>query len=103
MPIPLACDMSAIPASERQAHNDLTRHLMAAANAIQDLPDGLALRLPAETYDVVSRFVEYERRCCPFLTFSLTVAANRGPLELHLTGPEGVTAFLRAELRLPAA
>jgi hypothetical protein len=101
MPISFACDMSAIPADERVNHHTLTRHLMAAASEIRELTDGLEFRFPASEYEAVARFIEYERRCCPFLTFRVTVSPERGPVELSVTGPVGVTAFLRAELHLP--
>jgi len=47
--------------------------------------------------------VSRERLCCPFLGFTLEVGPDRGPLRLHLTGPDGVAPFIRAELHLPAA
>jgi hypothetical protein len=101
MPIPLACDMSAIPAAERPKHQALTRHLMAAATHIRDVTDGLGFQFFASEYEAVARFIEYERRCCPFLAFWLTISPQGGPLDLRVTGPEGVNAFLRKELHLP--
>jgi len=103
MPVPLACDMTAIPADERGVHQTITRQLMASATTIRDLRDGLAFQWPATEYEAIARFLDYERRCCPFLAFTLTVSPDRGPLDLRMTGREGVTAFLRAELHLPAA
>ena len=44
-----------------------------------------------------ARFVANERRCCPFLTFTLELAPDGGPLWLRLTGPAGTRAFLEAE------
>ena len=73
-----------------------------AVEEIRELPDGLAFRFPAEEYDAVTEFVGRERLCCPFLTFALEVSPDRGPLRLQLTGAEGVTDFIRAELHLPA-
>ena len=104
MAIPFACDMTAIPSEQRRAHHALIRRLMTeAVEEIGELPDGLAFRFPAEEYDAVAEFVGRERLCCPFLTFSLEVAPDRGPLLLRLTGAEGVKDFLRAELHLPTA
>lgn len=100
MPVHLACDMTAIPANERPAHQAITRRLVASATEIRDLPDGLAFRWPATEYEAVAKFLEYERRCCPFLTFALTVSAAGGSLALQVTGPEGTARFLRAELHL---
>jgi hypothetical protein len=104
MPIPFACDMTAIPPEKRGPHHALIRRLMAeAAVEISELPDGLAFRFRSEEYDAVTEFVGRERLCCPFLTFVLEVSPDRGALSLRLTGAEGVKDFIRAELHLPAA
>jgi hypothetical protein len=96
-----ACDMTAIPAADRPAHHTLTRRLMTeAAVDIRELPDGFAFRFPAGEYQAVAEFVGRERLCCPFLTFTLELMPDRGPLVLRLTGPEGVKDFIRAELDL---
>jgi hypothetical protein len=98
-----ACDMTAIPAESRGAHNQLIRRLMTeAVQEIRELPNGVAFRFPAEEYEAVAEFVNRERLCCPFLRFTLEVKPGGGPLLLRLTGPEGVKDFIRAELRLPA-
>jgi hypothetical protein len=95
--------MTAIPAEKRGAHHALIRRLMSeAVEEISELPDGLAFRFPAEEYDAVTEFVGRERLCCPFLTFTLEVSPERGPLRPWLTGAEAVKDFIRAELRLPA-
>lgn len=67
---------------------------------ISELSDGLAFSFPAEAYDAVIEFVGRERLCCPFLTFALNVSRNRGPVQLRLTGPDGVKDFIRAELHI---
>jgi hypothetical protein len=104
MSIPFACDMTAIPPEQRAAHHALIRRLMTeAVEEVSDLRDGLAFRFPAEQYDAVTEFVGRERLCCPFLTFTMEVSPDRGPLRLRLTGAEGVKDFIRAELHLPAA
>jgi hypothetical protein len=101
MPVPFACDMTAIPAEHRAAHHALIRRLMTdTVEHISELPDGFALRFPIEAYDAVAEFVGRERLCCPFLTFVLEVSRDRGPVRLRLTGPEGVKGFIRAELHL---
>jgi hypothetical protein len=103
MSAPFACDMTAIPAAERPAHHDLIRRLMhQVVEETRELPDGLEFRFPADEYDSVVRFVSRERLCCPFLSFTLDVPPERGPLWLRLTGAEGVKDFIRAELGLPA-
>ncbi len=104
MSIPFACDMTAIPREQRGAHHALIRRLMTeAVEEISELPDGLSFRFPPEEYDSVAEFIGRERLCCPFLSFTLDISPERGPLYLRLTGAAGVKDFIRAELHLPAA
>jgi hypothetical protein len=95
--------MTAIPPEKRGAHHALTRRLMTVVvEEISELPNGLAFQFPAEEYNAVAEFVSRERLCCPFLTFTLELAPECGPLTLRLTGGEGVKDFIRAELHLPS-
>ena len=66
------------------------------------LPEGVALRFRAEPgrLAALAEFVEYERRCCAFLQFRLTVEPGGGPIWLELTGPAGTREFLATELGL---
>lgn len=99
--VPVACVPGAIPAAERSAHFALARKLFAEiAVERKVLSDGYAFRFDASELEAVSRFVANERRCCPFMTFELEVAAAGGPLWLRMTGPEGTRAVLDAELNL---
>jgi hypothetical protein len=99
MPIVFACDMTAIPAAERPLHHQLTRRLMDVAE-IRELADGFAFHFPADEYEAVTQFIGRERLCCPFLTFTLEIPQESGPLVLRLTGPDGIKDFIRAELKL---
>jgi hypothetical protein len=95
--------MTAIPAAEHGAHHELIRRLMSeAVEEIEELPDGLAFRFSADEYEAVVRFVGRERLCCPFLSFAINVAPERGSVWLRLTGAEGVKDLIRAELHLPS-
>jgi hypothetical protein len=93
----LACDLTAIETGQREGHRALAEGVLGhAAQEIVDRPDGYALRFGAEDYAAITRFVDNERRCCPFLRFVLDVAPGRGPIWLQITGPEGAKAVLRA-------
>jgi hypothetical protein len=65
-----------------------------------ELDDGYALRFDPGELDDIARFVHNERRCCPFLAFSVEQHADGGPLWLRMRGPEGTRPFLEAELSL---
>jgi hypothetical protein len=100
--MPFACDLTAIPPMERRAHQELTRHVIAAATAIRESGEGFVLELSEDEYETVARFVARERLCCPFLTFVVTARAEQPRVELGITGPSGAKEFIRAELHLPS-
>jgi len=97
---PLACDMSAIPLSERQAHLEVSRDLFSHIQQIQELSEGYEFRLDCDENVLVkaAKFISLEKLCCPFLAFGLKVQAEGGPVWLSLTGREGVKAFIREEV-----
>jgi hypothetical protein len=98
---PLACVPSAIPANERKAHFELAEDLfMKRAAERVPLPEGYAFRFDSGDFEDVARFVTNERKCCPFLTFELELAAQSGALWLRMRGPEGTREILEAELNL---
>ena len=97
--IPLACDMTALDAAQRERYRVLARELHDAIVGTRELETGYILRFKPDTIDFLklAEFVDLERRCCPFLTFDLKLRAG-GTLSLRLSGPEGTPEFLRAEL-----
>lgn len=93
------CDMLALSPTERQAHQALIGRLFGSLlQETRELVDGYAYRFEGEHYQLVAEFITHERFCCPFLTFGLTVAPQRGPLWLQLTAPGDVKPFLTEEL-----
>lgn len=96
----LACDLTAIPAEVREEHVITAPQLFAAAQEVQELPNGYAIRFLNESgrFRAIARFIENERLCCPFFHFGLDVEPNNGPIWLRLTGGEGVKEVLQATL-----
>jgi hypothetical protein len=96
--LPIACDPNAVTAEE-QAHwvNTILPGLYKAVEAIHELPDGYAFRLPvsADILKLVAEDLNMERRCCPFLRYTLELEPNHGPFWLRFTGGEGAKEFLR--------
>lgn len=99
---PLACNLGAFDAAERERHQALVHDLLAARQEVWELPDGYALRFTSERERLLAlaEFVSLERLCCPFLTFGLDVEGASGPLWLRLTGRTGVKELLKLELGL---
>ena len=102
--VPLSCVPGAIPAAERDAHFALARRLLAESarerRALSAGEDGYAFRFDADAFDDVARWITNERRCCPFLTFTLELAPDAGPMWVRLAGPAGTRELLDAELPL---
>lgn len=94
----LSCGLVGREFAERK--EALSRDLFAHAERVEELPDGFAYRFPphdpwpAKVLDVIAA----ERQCCPFFTFEMIFEPHGGPLWLRLRGPEGVKAFVGAEL-----
>jgi hypothetical protein len=97
----LACVPGAIPAEDRSEHFARANRLfLQLASERNELTNGYEFRFDASALAEVARFIENERKCCPFMTFDLQVSPAAGPLWLRMTGPEGARAVLDAELNL---
>jgi hypothetical protein len=96
----IACDLSAIPADEREAHEATAGQLFSTVQAVLELEDGYALWLPSTSDNLLkaARFIANERLCCPFFSFGLEVEASGGPLWLELKGSAGVKQFIEDAL-----
>jgi hypothetical protein len=91
--------VGAIPENERAAHFALAAELFRTqTQERRDVPNGYAFRFTPDILEPLVRFVSKERRCCPFLTFTITVTGNSGPVWLEIAGPEGTREFLQADL-----
>ena len=97
---PFMCDMYAIEPANRDRHIATTLEVFQAAQAVRELPNGYAFRLPNETTLLMkaTEFIANERLCCPFLSFTVEIEPEGGPLWLHLTGRDGVKPFIQAEI-----
>ena len=94
-----ACDLGAIKARQREAHQALAARLFTeVVEAREEIAEGYAFRFPAGSYADVAAFIANERLCCPFFTFSLEVTANQGPIWLRITGGEAAKAVLRGTI-----
>lgn len=97
---PLACDLTAIPASDREEHIVTAPQLFQTAQEVLELPQGYALRFLNEPgkFMAIAKYIENESLCCPFFNFELEVKPNGGALWIRLTGGERVKELLRSGL-----
>ena len=96
--IPIICNLP--EPTLKQRREVLIQEVFSQALEVRELLDGYELCFPAEeswTAKLVD-LIQFERQCCPFLTFGLIFLPNRGPIWLQIRGGEGLKDFLRNEL-----
>lgn len=95
--LPIVCDPTSISPDERERWVQiLIPHLYGAVEEIKPLPDGYALRLPnnRDVLMLAAEELDIDRRCCPFVRYTLEIEPAGGPFWLSMTGGEGVKEFL---------
>jgi hypothetical protein len=91
----IACDLAVFTPEARRRHEEDTHALLDHVTDVTERSDGFVFRIPdlaggdAALVALVQRWIDDERRCCPFLAFTL------GRDALTVTGPEGAKDVLR--------
>jgi hypothetical protein len=96
------CNMSALDPEQRKRYDILTKDVMAKHLEIKELADGYGFRFPnnRSLFTALSEWATLEQLCCPFLTLTLELQRDQGPIWLKASGEDGVKDFLRAELEI---
>jgi hypothetical protein len=94
------CRLDALPTYEQERHHGVVNELFGSIEAIRELDDGYAFRLPPDPRfaQVASEFISRERLCCPFFKFEIDTTSQ--DTWLRLTGPQGVKPFIVEEFGL---
>ena len=102
--LPLACNLAALTAEQRERQRALIGLLRADAKEVRELEDGYAFGHTPERSVLVAmaEFVANERLCCPFFEFGLTVERDGGPAWLRITGEGEAKRVLEAEMGVGA-
>ena len=102
-PVPIACRPNALDATARQRQQALLERVRGLIEAREELADGRVFRLPptVEVLRDVAEWASLERRCCPFLAFTLEWRMD-DTVWIRLTGGPGVKEFLAAGMGLDA-
>jgi len=98
--VPLACDLSALTDGQWERHRELYGRLRTDVKEVRELEDGYAFRHSADG-DVllaIAQFVAYERLCCPFFEFEISVGRGGGPVWLRMSGEGEAKRVLEAEM-----
>lgn len=91
-PMPIACTPSALTEDERREYAALLPLVTARASSVEETDEGFRFRyqdVDADLAGALARWALYEQRCCPFLTFSLSLCAGDigRALTLLVVGP----------------
>ncbi len=95
----MACVVGAIAPDERAGHFALIQELFGTAmREKRPVDGGYEFSFPADAAERVFRFLLNERKCCPFLRFTVELAPHAAGVSLRITGDGPVREFLDAEL-----
>jgi hypothetical protein len=100
--IPIACNLNAIPADVRPAHEALAEQMFKSVVKREELPDGYTFHwwVTNENLQQTAVYIANERLCCPFFRFEIIVKPGKETFALKLTGSTGVKEFLTAQFTL---
>lgn len=96
MELPIACTLS--EAAQEERRRTLLDSVGRAAIEVTELPLGYAYRFDPESdlIPILGDLIDLERRCCPFLTFTLIVEAGQQPIWLEITGEAAAKSVIAA-------
>jgi hypothetical protein len=96
---PIACNLGALDEAQRERRAELAARLRSSVREILPTADGYTLRLPSNDKILleIAEFVLLERRCCPFLSFQISLNEGDDAITVRLSGRDGVKEFLAAE------
>ena len=94
MKLPIACTFT--EAEMPEPHRMTLDSVRGAALDVTSLPLGYAYRFEPDTEAIsqVSRLVDSERQCCPFLMFKIVIEAEDQPLCIEIAGPPETKAII---------
>jgi hypothetical protein len=99
--VPLACNLKAFTSDERADWRKLLDEVKRAASPSGELKDGYTFRINPTQVSIVevARWIDLERKCCPFIDFEMNLRGANGALSLALKGREGVKQFIAEDFR----
>jgi hypothetical protein len=94
MSAPIACRLDLLDSAERRREQELLAAARVTFGPMRESADGQRVTVPADFLPALGELLALERRCCPFLAFSLEVPAEGGEVGLHIHGGPGVKEFV---------
>ena len=94
---PIACDMTALTATERHRYDSLRPRVLKALDNVQQTRTGFRVRIGSSaSVAEIAEWMEMERRCCAFLDIELSLKAD-GTTWIEMGGSTAIEAFLKEE------
>lgn len=99
--ISVACCHTVFTKEQRMEYNNIWEELETRRLGVTELENGYQYQFPGdvETLRLINDWVSMERKCCPFLTFSVIARNVDEPVMLQLTGNEEAKSFLRTDIQ----
>jgi len=97
---PFVCNMGKLTSEQRDELSKAIHRLIDAKPAAKELPNGYEMKFArgGDLFVTAATWIRYERECCPFFEFSISLASNGGPMIIRLTGPKGGKACIDEDL-----
>lgn len=97
--LPVVCRLT--PAELQERRREVLSKVAGAVSEVTELENGFIYRFPSngELIPELANLIQLEHKCCPFLTFRLTVGEGDGPFLLEISGPLGTKELLADILR----
>jgi hypothetical protein len=98
--IPVACCHTVFTKEQRVEYKGTWDELEKRRIGILEIEKGFEYQFSgdSDTLRLIYEWIILERKCCPFLTFTVSAGQEKEPILLRLTGNEEAKAFLRSEL-----
>lgn len=98
--IPVACCHTVFTKEQRVEYKSIWGELEMRRIGIIEIEKGYQYQFSgdSDTLHLVNEWVSMERKCCPFLTFTVIASNEDDPVLLQLTGTEEAKAFLRSDI-----
>lgn len=98
--IPVACCHTVFTLEQRVEYKSIWGELEVRRIGINEIEQGYEYHFPgdSDTLRLVNEWVSMERKCCPFLTFTVIASFEDEPILLQLTGNEEAKEFLRSDI-----
>ena len=94
---PIACDMTALSAGERQRYDELRPRVLSGIEEVRNTPTGFQMRIGSSVrVGDIAEWIEMEHRCCAFLDITLALN-NDATTWVELGGSVAIKQFLQEE------